>query len=33
MKDHTIVVGYGTKGRSAVQTLISNGVTSATASW
>jgi len=26
MKDHTIVVGYGTKGRSAVQTLISNGV-------
>ena len=26
MKDHTVVVGYGTKGRSAVQTLISNGV-------
>ena len=26
MKDHTIVIGYGTKGRSAVQTLISNGV-------
>jgi voltage-gated potassium channel len=26
MKDHTIVVGYGTKGRAAVQTLISNGV-------
>ena len=26
MKDHNVVVGYGTKGRSAVQTLISNGV-------
>lgn len=26
MKDHTLVIGYGTKGRSAVQTLISNGV-------
>jgi voltage-gated potassium channel len=26
MKDHVIVVGYGTKGRSAVQTLVSNGV-------
>lgn len=26
MKDHTIVVGYGTKGRAAVQTLLSNGV-------
>jgi voltage-gated potassium channel len=27
MKDHVVVVGYGTKGRSAVQTLLSNGVT------
>lgn len=26
MKDHVIVVGYGTKGRSAVQTLLSNGI-------
>jgi voltage-gated potassium channel len=26
MKDHVVVVGYGTKGRSAVQTLLSNGV-------
>jgi voltage-gated potassium channel len=26
MKDHVIVVGYGTKGRSAVQTLLGNGV-------
>lgn len=26
MHDHVIVVGYGTKGRSAVQTLMSNGV-------
>ena len=26
MRDHVIVVGYGTKGRSAVQTLISHGV-------
>jgi len=27
MKDHVVVVGYGTKGRSAVATLVSNGVT------
>jgi voltage-gated potassium channel len=26
MKDHVIVVGYGTKGRAAVQTLLGNGV-------
>ncbi|WP_420323162.1 potassium channel family protein [Kribbella catacumbae] len=26
MKDHVVVVGYGTKGRAAVQTLLSNGV-------
>jgi len=26
MKDHIIVVGYGTKGRTAVRTIISNGV-------
>ncbi len=26
MKNHIIVVGYGTKGRSAVQTVIGNGV-------
>lgn len=26
MKDHVVVVGYGTKGRSAVHTLLSNGV-------
>ncbi|MFC0626343.1 potassium channel family protein [Kribbella deserti] len=26
MKDHTLVIGYGTKGRAAVQTLLSNGV-------
>ena len=25
MREHTVVVGYGTKGRSAVDTLISNG--------
>ena len=27
MEQHTVVVGYGTKGRSAVDTLIKNGVT------
>jgi voltage-gated potassium channel len=26
MQDHIVVIGYGTKGRSAVETLISNGV-------
>lgn len=26
VRDHTVVVGYGTKGRSAVATLISNGL-------
>jgi voltage-gated potassium channel len=26
MRDHVIIVGYGTKGRSAVQTLVNNGV-------
>jgi voltage-gated potassium channel len=26
MDDHVVVIGYGTKGRSAVDTLISNGV-------
>jgi voltage-gated potassium channel len=26
MDDHVIVIGYGTKGRSAVDTLVSNGV-------
>lgn len=26
MKDHTVVVGYGTKGRAAVATLLGNGV-------
>jgi voltage-gated potassium channel len=26
MKDHVVVIGYGTKGRSAVHTLVSNGV-------
>jgi len=26
MNDHVIVIGYGTKGRSAVETLVSNGV-------
>jgi voltage-gated potassium channel len=26
MSDHVIVIGYGTKGRSAVETLVSNGV-------
>ncbi|MDP9443699.1 MAG: NAD-binding protein [Actinomycetota bacterium] len=26
MQDHVVVVGYGTKGRSAVATLLSNGV-------
>lgn len=26
MQDHVVVVGYGTKGRSAVATLVSNGV-------
>jgi voltage-gated potassium channel len=25
LKDHTVVVGFGTKGRSAVKTLLSNG--------
>jgi voltage-gated potassium channel len=26
MQDHTVVIGYGTKGRSAVDTLVNNGV-------
>lgn len=26
MNDHVVVIGYGTKGRSAVETLINNGV-------
>ncbi len=26
MKNHVVIVGYGTKGRSAIQTLLSNGV-------
>ncbi len=26
MGDHVVVIGYGTKGRSAVQTLLSNGL-------
>ena len=26
MTDHIVVVGYGTKGRSAVETLVSNGI-------
>jgi voltage-gated potassium channel len=26
MRDHVVVIGYGTKGRSAVETLVSNGV-------
>ncbi|HEX6876218.1 MAG TPA: potassium channel family protein [Nocardioidaceae bacterium] len=26
MQDHIVVIGYGTKGRSAVETLVSNGV-------
>ena len=26
MTDHVVVVGYGTKGRSAVETLVSNGL-------
>lgn len=26
VRDHTVVVGYGTKGRSAVATLVSNGL-------
>ena len=26
MKDHVVVVGYGTKGRSAAASLIGNGV-------
>src|SRR5262245_51262510 len=26
MDEHVVVVGYGTKGRSAVQTLVSNGI-------
>ena len=25
MQDHVVVIGYGTKGRSAVDTLVSNG--------
>ena len=25
MQDHVVVIGYGTKGRSAVETLVSNG--------
>ena len=25
MRDHTIVVGYGTKGRAAVETLLGDG--------
>jgi voltage-gated potassium channel len=29
MEDHVVVIGYGTKGRSAVQTLRNNGVESA----
>ena len=27
MRDHTVVVGYGTKGSSTVQTLLKNGHT------
>ena len=27
LKDHTVIIGYGTKGRSAVKTLMSNGIT------
>ena len=26
MKDHVVLVGYGTKGRSAVETLVNNGI-------
>jgi voltage-gated potassium channel len=26
MKDHVVIVGYGTKGRSAVETLVNNGI-------
>ena len=26
MEDHVVVIGYGTKGRSAVDTLVNNGV-------
>ena len=26
MDDHVVVIGYGTKGRSAVETLVNNGV-------
>ncbi len=26
MEDHVVVIGYGTKGRSAVETLVNNGV-------
>ena len=26
MKNHVVIVGYGTKGRSAIETLLSNGV-------
>ena len=25
MNKHVVVIGYGTKGRSAVETLVSNG--------
>ena len=25
MDEHVVVVGYGTKGRSAIETLVSNG--------
>jgi len=27
MNDHVVIVGYGTKGRSAVDTLVNNGIT------
>jgi voltage-gated potassium channel len=27
MNDHVVIVGYGTKGRSAVETLVNNGIT------
>ena len=26
MDDHVVVIGYGTKGRSAVETLVNNGL-------
>ena len=26
MNDHVVIVGYGTKGRSAVETLVNNGI-------